>query len=311
MATRPTFASAEEHTSRLGDAGFWWPYLSEILERHGLTDAGGDPVPGYNPTYPTFLCGDVVVKLFGFSRVWRASHAAERRALALTATDREIAAPDLLGEGRLYDGVDAPWPYLITARVSGTAAAWIELTREQRLRLAGEVGRQVRRVHALPPSGVATSADWPTGDMTAAAQQSSLPPHLVAQVDGYLAQLGPCDCVFVHGDICASLVFVENGHLTGIIDWGDAMVADRHYEIIQLYRDMFDCDTSLLRVFLEASHWPVDDGFPRKALGLALQRQAVGLAQHRTMDVFEPIAALLPLRDIATLDELATALFAV
>jgi hypothetical protein len=29
------------------------------------------------------------------------------------------------------------------------------------------------------------------------------------------------------------------------------------------------------------------------------------------MDVFEPIAALLPLRDIGTLDELATELFAV
>ena len=89
------------------------------------------------------------------------------------------------------------------------------------------------------------------------------------------------------------------------------MATDRHYELIQLYRDLFGCDKRLFRAFLEASDWPIGKDFPRQALGLALHRQAVGLAQHHTMDVFEPIAALLPLRDIATLDELATELFAV
>lgn len=60
-------------------------------------------------------------------------------------------------------------------------------------------------------------------------------------------------------------------------------------------------DKALLRVFLEACDWPVDRDFPH---------MAVGLAQHHTMDVFEPLAALLPLRDIATLDDLATELLA-
>ena len=88
-------------------------------------------------------------------------------------------------------------------------------------------------------------------------------------------------------------------------------MTDRHYELIQPYRDMFDCDKALLRVFLEASDWPVGKDFPRQALGLALYRQALGLAQHLTIDVFEPIAGLLPLQDIGTLDDLATELFAV
>ncbi len=73
---------------------------------------------------------------------------------------------------------------------------------------------------------------------------------------------------------------------------------------------MFGCDKALLRAFPEASAWPVGTDFPRQALGLALHRQAVGVAQHHAMDVFEPIAALLPLRDIGTLDELASELFA-
>lgn len=311
MTVPPAFTSLQEHVSRLDDAGFWRPYVAEILERHDLAGAGGEPVAGFNATYPTFLCGDVVVKLFGYSRAWRASHAAERAAYALVATDPEIAAPSLLAEGQLYDKVDAPWPYLITTRMAGVASWRAKLPVEQRLSIAAELGSQVRRVHALHPSGVATDASWPVLDVAAAAAHSSLPPHLVAQVDGYVARLGPFDRVFVHGDLCANHVYVEDGRLVGIIDWGDAMVTDRHYEIIQLYRDMFRCNKALLRVFLEASDWPIGKDFPRQALGHALRRQAVGLAQHHTMDVFMPIAARLPLQEIGTLDELATELFAV
>jgi hygromycin-B 7''-O-kinase len=311
MIAPPTFASMREHVSRLGDVGFWWPYVAEVLERHELLDAGREPVAGLNATYPTFLCGDIVLKLFGHSRGWRASHAAERGAQRLVATDPEVAAPNLLGEGQLFDDVAAPWPYLITTRMSGVASWRAELSADQWLSLAVELGRQIRRVHALRPSGVATDADWPALNVAAAAEQSSLPPHLIAQIDDYIARLGSFDRVFVHGDLCANHVFVDNGRLTGIIDWGDAMVTDRHYELIQLYRDMFGCDKALLRAFLEASGWPVGKNFPRKALGLALNRQAIGLAQHHTMDVFEPIAARLPLEDIGTLDELAIELFAV
>ena len=147
--------------------------------------------------------------------------------------------------------------------------------------------------------------------ITEAAKKSSLPPHLIAQIDSFLAALQPFDRVFVHGDIVANHVYVENGRLTSIIDWGDAMVTDRHVEIIQLYRDTFDCDKGRLRVFLDASDWPDEKDFPRRALGSALYRQAVGLAQHPTIDVFEPIAAKFPLKNISTLDDLATELFAV
>jgi aminoglycoside phosphotransferase (APT) family kinase protein len=311
MIPPPTFASLQEHLSRLGDIDFWQPYIAEILERHHLKDLGRQPAAGFNPTYPIFLHGDVVVKLFGYSRSWRQSHAAERAANALLATDPDIAAPRLVAEGRLYDDVDAAWPYLVTTRVSGVSWRNAGLSIEQKLSLAADLGRQIRRVHALRPARVAAHAEWSALNVAAAAERSSLPPHLIAQIEDYLSRLGPFDEVFCHGDLVADHVFVENGRLAGIIDWGDAMVTDRHYELIQPYRDMFDCDKALLRAFLEASDWPVGNHFPRKALGLALYRQAVGLAQHHTMDVFEPIAARFPLQNIRTLDELATLLFAV
>lgn len=277
VAAPPTFASIQEYASRRADVGFWWPYVDEILERPGLANARREPVvAGFDATYPTFLYGDVVVKLFGYARAWRESHAAERGAQALVATDPEIVAPSLLSDGCLCDDVDAPWPYLITTRMSGVASLRAELSAFGRCRAgqAGPAGARAASVRRRNARGLVGA------ERGAAAEQSSLPPHLIAQIDDYLERLGPFDCVFVHGDLVANHVYVVNDRLTGIIDWGDAMVTDRHYEIIQLYRDMFGCDKALLRVFLDAWDWPVGKEFPSHALGLALYRQEVGLAQH-------------------------------
>lgn len=258
----------------------WSPAVHErlrgIVRRHGLD--GRRPRGGFNPTHPTFVCGDAVVKLFDEEASWRA----ERAALRVVATDPSILAPRIVAEGERY---------LVTTVVPGRPGP---PTR----RLAGQLGEQVRRIHALRPS-----VDVPRGEFAVGALRCSLPPHLEAQAADYVAGLEPASEVFVHGDLCGMHAFVDGGELTGIIDWGDAIVADPHYELIQVYRDALGCDKELLAVFLEASGWTVRDDFPRRALGFAILRQATGLVQHRTMDVFEPFAGRLG--EFATLDELA------
>ncbi|MFB7635589.1 phosphotransferase family protein [Streptomyces sp. NPDC056149] len=290
---------------------FWKPYVTAILNRHDMVDAGQEPVAGFNTTYPTFVYGDLVVKLFGNFRAWREGFTAERAAQTLVASDPEIAAPRLLASGYLFEGSDASWPYLVTTRVAGVPLWRAELSRQEQLSVAGQLGEQIRRVHALGHRGAATPAAWPAVDVAGAARNSSLPPHLVEQVEDYLIRLAPFDEVFVHGDLVANHIYVAGGRIIGIIDWGDALVTDRHYELGQVHRDTFGCDNALLRVFLNAADWLVGADFPRQALGLALYRQALGLAQHHGFDLFRPIAARYPLRDIATLDELASKLFAV
>ncbi|GAA2689801.1 phosphotransferase family protein [Streptomyces lunalinharesii] len=311
MITPPPHAPVQQHVARLNDVAVWEPYVTAILSRHDMVGAGKEPVAGFNTTYPTFLYGDVVVKLFGNIRAWREGFAAERAALALVAGDPEIAAPRLLASGYLFEDDDASWPYLVTTRIAGVPLRHAELSRQEHLSVAAQLGEQVRRVHALGHRGAATPADWPAVDVVGAARNSSLPPHLVEQVDGYLTRLAPLDEVFVHGDLVANHIYVVDGRITGIIDWGDALVTDRHYELGQVHRDTFGCDQALLRVFLDAANWPDCADFPRQALGSALYRQALGLAQHHGFDLFRPIAARYPLRDITTLDELASELFAV
>jgi aminoglycoside phosphotransferase (APT) family kinase protein len=195
--------------------------------------------------------------------------------------------------------------------MNGVALRDAELSDEELLSVAAQLGDQMQRTHALRPSDRLPQSRRPGEDTALAAERSSLPAHLVAQVNDYVARLGPFDSVFVHGDLIAAHAFVDDGQLVGIIDWGDAVVTDRHYELIQVYRDMFACDKAQFRVFLEAAGWPVDEDFANRALGLALHRQAVGLTQHHTIDVFMPIAARFPLKDVDTLEELATLLFSV
>ncbi|MCA9950520.1 MAG: aminoglycoside phosphotransferase family protein [Anaerolineales bacterium] len=311
MLKPPTFASEKEYIAQRTDVDFWRPFVIEILARYKLIDARRELVTGVGGTFPTFLYGDVVVKLFGFLRSWHKSYTAEYAAHTLLASDPRITAPSLLAAGRLFDDDNAAWPYLISSRLAGVSWYAAELTGVQQLEVAADLGRQIRRVHALRPFNNPALEDWPRLDMVTAVTQSSLPPHLGAQVDDFLARLGPFDRTFVHGDLFARHVFVENGNLVGIIDWGDAIVTDRHYELAKLHLDTFDGDKTLLRVFLEASEWPVETDFALKALGLALYRQAMGFVQHFSNDTFHKLPALLPLQDIETLDELANELFAV
>ncbi|MEQ9189562.1 MAG: aminoglycoside phosphotransferase family protein [Alphaproteobacteria bacterium] len=310
-ADPPAFTSLMDYAARRNSVEVWQDCVAAILRRHGLFDPSHEMTAGFNATWPTFLHGDVVVKLFGYLPAWRLAHGAEQAALACVATDPAIGAPRRLAEGVLSDGAAAPWPYLITGRVPGMASWRAGLSPAQRLSLARDLGRQVKRLHSIAPTGLASHGDWPAVNVAQAAAGSSLPPHLAAQAADYVARLGPPDPVFVHGDLVANHVFVADGCLSGVIDWGDAMVADRHYELIQIHRDLFGCDKELLRAFLLASDWPTGNDFARLALGQALCRQAVGMVQHLTIDVFEPVAARLPLAHMATLDELADALFAI
>jgi len=288
---------------------FWRPYATAILRRHGM-DARVEIVAGQGGTFPTLLTPEAVIKLFGHLPSWRASHEADRAATRLVATDPAIRAPALLAEGRLFGEPAAPWPYLVATRMQGMHWGDASLSAGERAVVAAELGRQVRRIHALAPSyEIPTAETWAGRTLTDAARETVLPAHLVAQIDDFVAKANPDDRVFVHGDLMFRHVFIEAGRLAGMIDWGDALVVDRHYELAQLQLNLFDGDKTLLQTFLDHSDWPVEPTFARRSLVAAFHRQAVGLAQHPTMDVFYKLPHLLPLDQIETLDELADAVF--
>ena len=43
--------------------------------------------------------------------------------------------------------------------------------------------------------------------------------------------------MFIHGDLGAEHVFVDDGRITGVIDWGDAAIGDPDLDLGRLMRD--------------------------------------------------------------------------
>src|SRR5688572_4059506 len=112
----PAFTSYQQCYDGLRDAEFWEPYVHAVLARHGLPLA--PPEAGFVGRFPTFLVGQVVVKLFGAYRTWRADSETELAAQQCLSGMAGVPVPRMLASGRLYDGAD-PWPYLVTERMTG------------------------------------------------------------------------------------------------------------------------------------------------------------------------------------------------
>lgn len=104
----------------------------------------------------------------------------------------------------------------------------------------------------------------------------------------------------VHADLTSDHVFVDGGRLVGIIDWGDAMLADRSYELIALYLNCFDLDRRLLQTFLNGYQWPAETDFERRAMQAALTFE---------FDPFSKVTSRVDFGWMETLDALAGELF--
>jgi aminoglycoside phosphotransferase (APT) family kinase protein len=309
MPPPPLFESTAAFVARRGDVAFWRSHVVAVVARHGY-DTRPPLHAGTGATFPTFLCGDVVVKIFGFWPRWRASLRAEDAAHAALAQDDAIRAPRILATGALDADGPVPWPYRVTTRMAGVPWARAGLGAGERPAVARALGDQLARVRRLPPDGLATPDDWSDLDLHATLARSSLPRRLLGEVDGFLAAVGPGERAVVHGDLTGQHVFVANGRLEGVIDWGDAIVTDPHYELAKLHLDLFEGDRALLAAFLEGAGRPIGDDFARRALATALRRQAHGCAQHDRMDVFHKLPRILGDRRVEDLDDLAHTLFA-
>jgi len=266
--------------------------------------------PGFNSTYPVFVLDDLVIKFFCHRKNWQQVYQKECAVHQALAKNQDILAPQIIAHGEEGKDVNS-WAYKISTRIEGDSWLKHELTRAQQITVFSELGRQLKMIHALPVDNTLIERfdNFDHLDVKAAAQNSSLPKHLINQIDDFLAALPPFDSVLVNSDIVLMHIFINKGRLSGIIDWGDAAITDRHYELGKLCLE-FPGDKELLKALLDAADWPLTESFAHQALGMALYRQALGLTQHSSFDMFHKLpAAIKDLNSVKTLNELSNILF--
>lgn len=284
----------------LGDAQYWGPYVQEVLHRHALPR--DEIEPPFVGTFPTFIVGDVVVKLFGESFDGERSSQVERAMHELLVTEPDVPVPALIASGALFETAPA-WPYLVTERVPGRAIRDVELDEALGEHVAAQRGAVVDRLHQLRPPDVVRQRDLLGGlraDARDRLRRFGLPEHLVEQASDFLADAEPAE-ILVHGDITADHVFVDGRGITALIDWGDALVADRGYELPAVYLDALRGDRRHLAAFLDAARWPFAD-LPRRGLQGILEFQ---------FNAITAISRSYDLPQVASLDELGRFLFTI
>jgi hygromycin-B 7''-O-kinase len=194
----------------------WRPAMRTICERHGL-DAGDlrrEPLG----SHVVFRTGARVIKLF--CPLWLRSHKSE------------------VGDGELEGR-----PYLILTIVPGTPAIdlWDSLDPATRERIVTRIGELMAALHAIDAPAV-LAHDWNAflAERIARADEQHKAggaPFLAwirARVEGFAEPaFAP---VFLHADVTDDHVLLSerNGRweVTGLIDFGDAMLGHPHYEFI-------------------------------------------------------------------------------
>lgn len=297
----PAFATQSEYAARLSDVAFWAPYVHAALARHSLP--ARQPRAGAGGTFPTFLVGTYVVKLFPDLLFGPTCHAAEVDVHRLLLAHPEIPAARLIADGALFTH-GWPWPYLITTRLAGSAWRRTAPRCAEQPRVAREIGRAIRQAHDLPaPGGPLWERDWLASLRTSCVDRhrrwGTLPDHLVHQIDSFLAPPSPLRRV-IHADLHDDHVFVSRGHLVGIIDWSDALLADPYYELPALHLHTFRARRPLLEAFPDAYGWQVGADFAGRAMTMTLLHE------------FNPLGRAQQYMDIAaatTLEALAESLW--
>jgi aminoglycoside phosphotransferase (APT) family kinase protein len=113
--------------------------------------------------------------------------------------------------------VDAPW---VGTTVGGFLAALHALPSE--------------RMAALVPTDLQPLDDW----LREAAELYAGNDLAVLRFLASPPPAGEPDPVFSHNDLGAEHILVEDGRITGVIDWTDAAICDRAYDFGLLLRDL-------------------------------------------------------------------------
>lgn len=258
------FLVEEHYRGVRRDASFWRPYIEEALKSHEMSVEPILAIEGDGANATFWLGSDKIFKIYTPFINGRESKGMEPAALRnLAHTD--VPVPALLARGELMPlDEDWKWPYAVIERLPGRMldAIWPELPHEQKMGYAFQVGDMLRKLHKVVPSSEVSrtfQTNWPRGFVDFLARQHQLVSAKaeLAVVPLYeeILRLNPANygggwpCL-LHADLDGAHLLVQNGQITGVIDFGDAKLGDPLYDFVTVHVSLFDQDPRLFAEML-------------------------------------------------------------
>jgi len=252
----PSVHAKRDYLAVYRDDGPWLPALRCICDRHGLPAAGlARQALG---THVVFRTTDRIVKLM--CPLYLDRHDAEGIVLRRL---RGLPSPELVAQGELEG-----WPYLVMTIVDGTPAAevWPALTHAEKASIVPQVGDLMRRLHAQAPIAE-LAIDWNRfleERIRIAGEHHGVSGEwagwLQRRLEGFAE--GPFAPVLLHADITLDHLLLERRGgawtVTGLIDFGDAMMGDPGYDFTAPLIGLAAGDAGLTRRLVESYGWRPD-----------------------------------------------------
>lgn len=237
----PSVASKGEYFAVFREEEVWRPALRVIGERHGLAGAGLQRASA--GTHVVWLGEREVVKLF--APWWPDDFAAERRMLEHVGGRLPIATPRIVAAGELEG-----WPYLVMTRLEGRPLdeLWPALAPAERRGLLAGIGELAAGLHALPllPGEDDPATSW-AGFVATRREKlahkhaaDGLGPAWIEDIERTVAGLPTLDrgveLACLHTDMQGGNLLArsvgDRVELSGLFDFGDAMIGAREHELI-------------------------------------------------------------------------------
>ncbi|MEQ1822770.1 MAG: aminoglycoside phosphotransferase family protein [Fimbriimonadaceae bacterium] len=257
----------EDHYRKVrGDASFWQPLVEEALRQNQVSIEPMTSIEQDGTNANFWFGADKVLKIYTPFFGGRESRGMEVAALKALQLESGIPVPRIISKGDLEPlEREWKWPWVLLERMHGRTleVMWPSLTTVERHRFAFELGSMLRRMHQVVPGGDLSQtyqSIWPKGFAEFLTRQHQLvsnqPELAVIPVYEEILRMSPTGVVsgwpvLLHGDLDGSHILVNDGAITGLIDFGDAKLGDPVYDFIPIHHDLFGMDRSLFAEFLK------------------------------------------------------------
>jgi len=220
--------------------------LSAIGRRFEVEPNAIHPLPSGEANH-AFRLGDDLILRIPQNDGQLAADLLKERIVIPVARSNGVLTPEIVA----FDGsgADIAAPYLVSRRVSGTDLERAAMRADQVMPIYREVGRNLALLHAATVGGKGVPAGVPVDDggddpcalLDPLVRDRALDPDSSQWLRSWFERLAPSVPeepvpVLIHGDIAPRnlLADPETGRLTGLVDWGDAALADPAMDFAKL-----------------------------------------------------------------------------